>query len=32
MRTGEATVFNFENGFGPGKGTLPKRLRIDELA
>ncbi len=30
MRTGEAVVFDFDNGFGPGKGTLHKRLRMDD--
>lgn len=30
MRTGEAAVFDFDEGFGTGKGTLHKRLRMDE--
>lgn len=32
MRTGETAVFDFEEGgeFGVGKGTLQKRLRMDE--
>jgi phosphohistidine phosphatase len=29
MRTGEAAVFDFENEFGIGRGTLHKRLRLD---
>lgn len=29
MRTGEAAVFDFDDGFGLGKGRLHKRLRMD---
>ena len=30
MRTGEAVVFDFEEGFEIGRGRLRKRLRMDE--
>lgn len=30
MRTGEAVVFEFEDGFGVGRGRLHKRLRMDD--
>lgn len=30
MRTGEAAVLDFEGGFAVGKGTLHRRMRVDE--
>jgi len=30
MRTGEAVVFEFDGGFGVGRGRLHKRLRLDD--
>ncbi len=31
LRTGQAYVFDFDDGFGPGKGRVHKTLRMDDV-